>query len=255
MTPRRRREWFDDDTFWQDVSPFLFPDSSFEDAAEQGPQILALTRPKGRAVLDLGCGPGRFALALARAGYTVTGVDRTRYFLNKAKMRARQAGLAVEWVQADMRDFVRPDTFDLVLSLYTSFGYFDDQRDDLLVLERLLTSLKPGGTCLVDVLGKECLAAVFRKTHSELLPNGNMLVMRHEVFDDWSRVRNRWVVVRKGRAKNFTFHHTIYSGRELRDLMSRAGFVDIRLFGSLMGTPYDPQARRLIAVGRRPDDG
>lgn len=254
MTARRRKEWFDDDAFWQDASPFLFPEPSFADAVGQTPQLLALTRPQGRAVLDLACGPGRFALALAQAGYAVTAVDRTRYFLNKARMRARQAGLAVEWVQADMRDFVRPSAFDLALSLFTSFGYFDDPREDAAVLSRLFDSLRPGGTCLIDVLGKECLARRYRETTSERLANGDMLVERHEILDDWSRVRNRWVVVRKGRAKNFTFHHTLYSGRELRDLMIRSGFIDIRLYGGFMGTPYNEEAERLIAVGHRPAD-
>jgi SAM-dependent methyltransferase len=251
MTARRRKEWFDDDAFWQDVSPFLFPETRFVEAVEQVDQAIALTAPAGRAVLDLCCGPGRCAMALAQKGFAVTGVDRTRYFINKAKTRARAAGLEIDWVQADMRDFVRPDAFHLVLSMFTSFGYFQDRREDAGVLQNMLTSLRPGGACLIDVLGKERLAAIFQETVSTRLPNGNLLLQRHEIVDDWTRVKNDWIVVRKGRAKNFAFSHTVYSGQELRWLLEQAGFVDVRLYGSLKGDAYGRSSERLVVVGRK----
>ena len=91
MATRRRREWFDDDSFWRDLYPYLFPESRFANALKDADRVLALTKPKGKAVLDLCCGPGRFSIALARRRFTVTGVDRTKYFLDKARARARAA--------------------------------------------------------------------------------------------------------------------------------------------------------------------
>jgi hypothetical protein len=64
-------------------------------------------------------------------------------------------------------------------------------------------------------------------------------------------MRNEWKIIRKGRARSFRFHHTIYSGQELKDLMLRAGFVDVRLYGNLDGEKYGPNSVRLIAVGRK----
>ena len=96
-------------------------------------------------MLDLCCGPGRFSIELAKRGFRVTGVDRTRFLLGKAKSREKKAGVKVEWVESDMRDFVRPGAFDLALSMFTSFGYFDDKADDLRVLRQVCESLKPGG--------------------------------------------------------------------------------------------------------------
>jgi hypothetical protein len=52
--------------------------------------------------------------------------------------------------------------------------------------------------------------------------------------------------------KNFKFHHTVYSGLELRDRLERAGFVDVALRGNLDGDEYGPDAERLIAIGRKP---
>jgi SAM-dependent methyltransferase len=151
----------------------------------------------------------------------------------------------------DMRDFVREDAFDLVLSMFTSFGYFDDKDEDLLVLRNVLNSLKPGGACLIQVTGKERLARIFQPTTSDVLPDGTKLIQQHEIFDDWTRIRNEWILIRQGRAKSFKFHHTIYSGQELRDCLMRVGFTDVKLYGNLDGDEYGPHAQWLIAVARK----
>ena len=251
MTTGRKKEWFDDDSFWQELYPFMFPEQRFASTPEQIEKVLALTKPGGKAALDLCCGPGRCSIALAQAGFTVTGVDRTRFLLNKARGKARTAKTKVEWIQMDMRDFAREDAFDLVLSMFTSFGYFEDKNEDSLVLRNIFTSLKPGGVFLIDVMGKERLAKVLQPTTSDILPNGTKLIQRHEVFDEWTRIRNEWILIRKGRAKSFKFHHTIYSGQELRDRMTQVGFTDVRLYGDLDGDEYGPNAHRLIAVARK----
>jgi 2-polyprenyl-3-methyl-5-hydroxy-6-metoxy-1,4-benzoquinol methylase len=155
MTKRRKKEWFDDDSFWVEMYPFMFPEKRFADAYDQIDKILQLVKPRGKMVLDLCCGPGRCSIALARKGFVVTGVDRTEFLLKKAKTRARAAKTKIEWVQCDMRDFVRPERFDLVLSMFTSFGYFDVKEADSIVLSNMFASLKPGGACVIDVVGKE----------------------------------------------------------------------------------------------------
>lgn len=249
----RKKEWFDDDSFWRVLYPFMFPDKRIAEASEQIEKVLALAKPAGKSALDLCCGPGRCSIALAKKGYSVTGVDRTKYLLHKARARARAARVKIEWVLKDMRDFVRPDSFALVVSMFTSFGYFDDKREDVTVLGNMIKSLQPGGVCLVDVLGKERLAKIHEPTSSTVLSDGSMLVNRHEIFDDWTRVRNEWLVVRNGRVQKFKFYHTIYSGLELRERMEEVGFVGVTLHGNLEGDEYGPNAERLIAIGRKPN--
>ena len=89
-TARRKKEWFDDDSFWRELYPFMFPEKRIADANEHIAKALALTKPAGKSVLDLCCGPGRCSIALAKRGFRVTGVDRTTYLLNKARARARR---------------------------------------------------------------------------------------------------------------------------------------------------------------------
>ncbi len=252
MIGRRKKEWFDDDSFWTELYPFLFPEQHFAAAAEQLDKALALAKPAGKAALDLCCGPGRYSMALAQAGFEVTGVDRTKFLLDKARAKARATKSEIEWIQMDMRDFVRAGAFDLVLSMFTSFGYFDDKKEDVQVLRNIVSSLKSGGVCLIDVMGKERLAKIFQPTTSHVLPDGTKLVERHEIFDDWTRIRNEWILIRKGRAESFKFHHTVYSGQELRDRMELAGFTDVRLHGNFEGDEYGPNADRLIVIGRKP---
>src|SRR5258706_8466484 len=83
---------------------------------------------------------------------------KTKYLLDRARANADASGVKIDWVEKDMPDFVRADSFALVLSMFTSFGYFDDKREDLIVLENMFASLQPGGACLIEVLGKEYLA-------------------------------------------------------------------------------------------------
>ena len=252
MSSRRKKEWFDNNVFWQKLYPFMFPEQRFTDAPIETEKVLSITKPNGKAVLDLCCGPGRCSIALAKAGFKVTGVDRTKFLLNKARARAREARVKIEWVQMDMRDFVRPKAFNLVLSMFTSFGYFDNKRDDIKVLKHIRMSLVPGGVCLIDVTGKEWLAKVFQPTRSDILPDGTEIIQKAEIFDGWTRVRNEWILMRNGRTRSFKFHHTIYSGQELKDRLEQAGFTLVKVFGNLDGDEYGPNAQRLIIVGYKP---
>jgi SAM-dependent methyltransferase len=252
MKTARKKEWFDDDSFWRVMYPFMFPEQRFADAEKQVEKALALAKPKGRSALDLCCGPGRCTIALAQKGFSATGVDKTKYLLDKAREKARAARVKVEWVQKDMRDFVRPGAFALLLSMFTSFGYFDDRQEDVMVLENMFTSLQPGGVCLIDVLGKERLAKIFQSPITTILPDGAIWIDRHEVIDDWTRVRNEWLIIRNGKTKSFKFNLNIYSGLELRERMERVGFEDVTIYGSLDGSEYGTNAERLIAVGHKP---
>ena len=96
MTTRRKREWFDDESFWCELYPVMFPEQRFAEAPEQVAKALALTNPGGTAALDLCCGPGQCSIALAKAGFKVTGVDRTKFMLDKARAKARAARARIE---------------------------------------------------------------------------------------------------------------------------------------------------------------
>ena len=249
--PEGPANWFEDEDLWESTFPFMFPERVFDAATEQVAKILAKSRTSEGAVLDLCCGPGRHSVAFAKAGFAVTGVDRTKYLLDKARSYSTAEGVDVEWVQDDMRSFVREKSFDLAVNLYTSFGYFDTHEDNIKVLNNVLVSLKSGGMFILDVMGKEVLARIFEATGSSDLEGGGVLFQRRRAIDDWSRMENEWTLLADGNATSFHFRHWIYSGRELREMLEECGFDSVSLYGDLDWTSYGPAAQRLVAVARK----
>ena len=244
-------DWFADEAFWQIFYPALFPEQRFEVSEEQVDKILELLEFKGNLILDLACGPGRHSVVLAKKGFKVTGVDLSPFLLAKAKERADAADVEIEWIQEDMRNFSRSEAFDLCLSLFTSFGYFENKADDIAVLRNIHDSLVSGGTCLIDVVGKERLAKHFQPTSSHELSDGTLMIERREIYENWSKIRNQWILLKEGKAKEYRFHHTIYSAQELKDRLMEVGFGSVRICGDLDGSEYGPEARRLIAIARK----
>jgi SAM-dependent methyltransferase len=243
--------WFEDESFWSELYPFMFPEERFHLAEEQIEKILALVGYEEGAVLDLCCGPGRHSLALAKRGIQVTAVDRSEFLLRRAKEEAAKSNLEIEFVLDDMRHFVSDHSFSLILNLFTSFGYFDDIEDDLKVLQNAYRSLKPGGAMVIDVFGKEPLARKYQATNSTKFGDEVMLIQRNEICEDWTRCRNEWILVKGATARTFNFQTRLYSGQEMKDLLRKAGFEEVKVFGDLDGNEYGVDAARLIAVGRK----
>lgn len=251
LNDRDKAEWFEDESFWEQLYPFLFSEQKFRDAVDEAEKIVNLVEIGGLKVLDLCCGPGRISLALADRGFTVTGVDRTETLLQKARTLAQSRNADIEWIRSDMRDFIRPDYFDLIVNMYTSFGYFEEKSDDMKVLQNIFQSLRPGGSFFIDVMGKEILARIFQPTVSQVFDDGTRLIQTHEIFDDWTRVRCEWILIKEGFAKSFNFHHTIYSAGELKDRLEQTGFKTINVYGDLDANQYNQDAKRLILVAKK----
>jgi 2-polyprenyl-3-methyl-5-hydroxy-6-metoxy-1,4-benzoquinol methylase len=110
---------------------------------------------EGARVLDMGCGPGRHSLELARRGLNVTGVDFTESFIAFAREQAQKEALAerAEFILADARDFVRPNAFDAAVCLCEgAFALLQTDDDNVRVLRHIAASLKPGAAFLLTTL-------------------------------------------------------------------------------------------------------
>ncbi len=238
-------QWFENEEFWQTIYPYMFGARRMAAAPGEVESVLALSGVVQGRVLDLGCGPARHSVIFTQKGFEVTGVDRSPFLLNIACKLT--AGAGVELVETDMRNFVRPGAFDLAVSLFTSFGYFDTREEDLAVLRNVRASLKPGGVFVIDVTSKEYVVSQRQTTHWEQWPGGAIQVSHYDVFAGWGRIRVQWLLIEGERARRFEFEHNLYSGQELAALLERAGFADVRIFGGLDGSPYDAAATRLVA--------
>lgn len=240
--------WHDDDEFWAAVEPVLFNPARNAGTPAEIDAVLALTgTAAGARVLDLGCGPGRASLELSRRGYVVTGVDRTALYLERGRAAAQAEGLSVEWVEDDMRRFRRPESFDLVTSLFTTFGFFADEEEERAVARNMAACLRPGGRAVLEMAGKEIIARIFQP-RSWMAGDGAELLEERSIRPGFGWVDTRWILHRDGRRWEFPLSLRLYSGVELSRLLLEAGFSRVDLFGSLAGAPYDHAALRLVAV-------
>ena len=243
----KKREWFEDDSLWQAVMPILFDEKRVESASGEVDDMIALTgiRP-GSRVLDLCCGIGRHSIQFARRKFKVTGVDKTRQYIETAKRFARELGVKVNFVVDDMLHF-RKEDYDLAISYFSSFGYFESRGADLKVAGNVAASLRDGGKFLIDILGKEIVARNYqRKNWVEA--EDYVLLEERVVENGWTGIRTRWTIIRNGKFTELSIFHRLYSAVELIDLLIQAGFSDVKVYGDIKGRPYDTEASRLVAV-------
>jgi SAM-dependent methyltransferase len=245
------KPWYEDDAFWKTWGPYMFGKERWENAPQEVTNLISLLNiSPGSTVLDLCCGPGRHALEFARRGFSVVGVDRTKIYLDKAQKQAENEGLKVEFVQEDMRDYCKPKAYDAVINLFTSFGFFEDKKDDELVVKNVHRSLKEGGVFVIDMMGKEEIARIFRERDwSE--EDGALFLEERKVTKDWSWMEERWILIKGTKRQEFHFSHRPYSAVELTSLLQDNGFHTVNVYGDLAGSPYDHEAKRLVAVARK----
>lgn len=243
------KSWYEDDDFWEVAAPLLFTVGRRADAAAEVDLIEGLLKLEpGATILDLCCGIGRHSIELARRGFRVTAVDRTKQFLDIARSSAAEWNLDIEFVEADMRSFGRPDAFDGAVNLFSSFGYFEDEADDERVAQNLAVSLKPGGVLVLDTMCKEVVARDF-EDRSWLEEEETYLLQERAITKDFSWIVNRWIVVPKGGSPiELDLSHRLYSAVELLSLFKANGFASARALGSLDGCPFDQSADRLVMV-------
>ena len=245
------KQWFDKEAFWSETMPVLFHQGRIEKSAEEIASIVTLTGIKEKSsVLDMCCGIGRHSLEFARHGHFVTGVDRTESYLEKAKNAAVKEKLEIDFVKSDMRKYSKPGSFDLAVNLFTSFGYFDDPEDDRTVVKNLYRSLKPGGKLVVEMMGKEILARIYRERDWSTIEDYIILEDR-KITNDWAMVESNWIIIKGNEKFTHKFTHRLYSAAELKSLLLSAGFSNAKAYGGLDGSVYDHNAKRLVIVGER----
>ncbi|AKS42947.1 class I SAM-dependent methyltransferase [Wenzhouxiangella marina] len=242
-------DWYLEDDFWRNFGSLMFNAQTFAEGADQIDALLELLETPPRAVLDLGCGPGRHSLPLAEAGYPVTAVDTSRSLLDQ--LDQRKGELPIETVEADMRVFERADAFDLVLVMWTSFGYFENEADHGRVLDRIHASLSAGGRLVLDLVGVEYLARNLQPVHLTEYEDGRILIERPALIDHMTRLDNDWYLIDGDRVHRTHISHRVWSAGEIRRLLSDHGLTVESLLGGYDGEDYDLDAERMIVIARK----
>lgn len=251
--PEPETPWYR--SFFEDAYLRVYGHLLTPERAEQETAFMcrALGLETGDAVLDLCCGTGRHAVRFAQRGLRVTGLDLNPEYLAAAAAAARAVGVDLELVESDMREVPFQARFDAAVNLFTAFGYFEDDTDNLRVLEALRSALKPGGRLALDLLSREWL--VRHHIPREWWEADGRLFLEERSFDlGASRSHVRFVVVEPdGTRRAMDGHHIrVYALHELRAMLAAAGLRFLVAHGGFNGEPYDLDARRLIVIAERP---
>jgi SAM-dependent methyltransferase len=203
-------------------------------------------------VLDLACGYGRHATALAARGFRVTGLDLSAPSLEEARRTSAEAGVEVEWIERDMRDLSFDGEFDAVLNLFTAFGYFDAEEDDVRVLDGVARALRPGGVFLIDTINPIALARRFQPSSWRELESGALFLEDRS----WDLRRGRsealWVLVLPDGERRALRHSArTYTYPELAAMMARAGLDVDADWGGFDGSEFGMDSWRMLIRARR----
>lgn len=243
------------DTSTEDVWDAFFSDfylrayASDERDAEAETQALAAARLSGCAeggeLLDVPCGFGRHSIPLARAGYRLTGVDRSGALLGEAQRR----GQGIAFVQADYRRLpFADDSFNGALNLFTSLGYLGDE-EDVKVLAEIRRVLRPGAKLVIETLHRDQLVSGWSDNDWRLMGEGRLL-LEQRTFDPAAGVAQttQTLVDADGARESRTWSVRCYTATELVAMVERAGLAEVKCWGGFEFEPLTPTSRLVIVA-------
>ena len=212
----------------------------------------SLSIERGGALLDLGCGTGRHAIELARRGYELVGFDLSLAMLARAGDEAQERSAKLNFVQGDMREMTFDEQFDGIYCWNTTFGYFEEEKN-IVVVERVRRALKTGGLLLLDVVNRDFLV---RQSPSLAWFEGDGCVCMDEMSVDFitSRMRvKRTMMLDDGRSREIEYSMRVYSLHELGKILHDCGFKVCEVSGRLAtpGVFFGNESPRTIILAEK----
>jgi SAM-dependent methyltransferase len=215
---------------------------------------LRLTPPA--RVLDLACGPGDQALAFAKMGFEVVGVDIARSLVDIGSKKAAEENLPVKLICGDMRDTRDEGEFDAAVILSGSFGFFNESGDRA-VLENIARALKPGGRVLLDSPNYQ--RSPYRTGFVEL---DNGVLCEEACFDPETCTAGERFFFVNERGEKITFAPgpdsvgellRMYTVPEYARMFSEVGLSLDAVYGGFGVKPpqFDKRSKRMIVVGSK----
>lgn len=208
--------------------------------------LTSVLRPrKTDRILDLCCGAGRHLRKFQNLGFTNTvGIDLSPHLLEVAQ--ASPARLTL--VRGDMRALPFGSCFHMVLSLFTSFGYFFDEEENQRVLTEIRRVLLPEGQFLLDLVP---LAAVDRLVARSEKDSGDLHIVEKRRFDHVRRRIEKEIEI-SGPDGQHTFLESVrvYSFGETNRMLASAGLCLVDVRGNFQGGAFLPGSERMILIGK-----
>lgn len=235
-------EWFDSEYYH-----LLYKNRDHQEAEEFINNLLEeIDLDSGAYILDLACGKGRHSRYLASLGYKVLGVDLSENSIKEAKQFESEN---LKFEVRDMRAPFTEDAFDLVLNLFTSFGYFDDKKDNYKVLNAIETMMNEDGYFVIDFMNVEkVIRTLVEKEQKEI--DGVLFDITREVKDGFI-VKNIKVIDGE---KVFNFQEKVQALTidNFKEMIAKTDLVVDNFYGNYNLDIFDADTSdRLIIVGTK----
>lgn len=199
------------------------------------------------ALLDVGCGHGRHAVALAQRGADVIGVDFAWHLLTRARQLAHGLALSCQWVRADMRQLpIRSESVQAA-TLFDAFGFFEHEEQNQDVLRELARVLVPGGRLALKVANGEPMLANFRTTDCEVRGDASVEMHRRLLMDPPRLIEDITVTGPMGNGR-YQRRQRVYRMAEVTAAVDAVGLALVAVAANVMGTPFDSATSPAIVV-------
>lgn len=201
-----------------------------------------LNLPEGGEVLDLACGKGRHSLYLNSLGYDVTGVDLSENSIEYAKQFEN------ETLHFEVHDMCKPykKQFDAVFNLFTSFGYFENEEDNLSTIKAIKANLNEFGFGVIDFLNSNYVI--------ENLVDQNTKLVEGISFEQQRRFEDGYIIkdisfTTEGHDFKFQERVRAFTLKDFVQLFEKAGVYLIDVFGDYKLRRFDEKtSERLIMI-------
>ena len=246
-----KSDWFKD---WFNTSEYLdvYKHRNEKDAESHIQLILNNVPVKfGADILDMACGAGRHSIILARKNFYVTGVDLSGNLLSVARESAEKENLKINFIQSDIREYQTEKKFDLILNLFTSFGYFETDQENFSILKKAYDFLKPNGYFILDYFNIEFLKNNLVELSKDEIKD-EQVIQRRKIEN--GRVVKQISILVDGKLKEYEESVKMYSDIELVDELRHIGFDIVKTFGDFLGSMFNKfESERLILICKKLD--
>lgn len=190
-------------------------------------------------IVDIGCGHGRHAVALAQRGANVVGMDSAAALLTEARQLSSQAGVPPQWVRGDMRQSPFPAGLFQAAMLLDAFGFFAAEQDNELALAELSRVLAPGGRLCLKIVNGEPVLADFRSHDHEEREGSFVTISRTLDLNPPRMTEHIRVMGRRGNGE-YERRQRLYRSDELSAALDRVGFSILAISATANGLPFEP---------------
>lgn len=239
--------------FFTQGSPYLHhPALTPERTAAEIDFVLSQAQvPPGSRILDVGCGPGRHSLELARRGYRVVGIDPAAAMIAAARERAQDLETPPEFIQARAQDFSADETFDAAICLFTTLGQMDERGDNRGLLERVAQTLAPGGTLVVETPQRGWVAQNL-KAFDRFEDDERVTIIDRSLDEGENIVSEIFTLISGQERHTYLLRYRVFSQEEMRTLLEESGLEVVTTFGSYESAPLQADSPVMLFVARVP---